>query len=136
MDKQVPVSVKQLRIFGLALSAVIVFWSFIFNYWLGNVIAALLASMAFIAPGSLNRFYDFWLKFITIINKIISTSLMSLVFIMVITPTALIGRLVGHDMLRNKTTLQGSPADLYPFLSWFRWNVNTRTPCILRATLQ
>lgn len=111
------VDVKQFRLFGLILSAVICFWlSFAYlrtsntnsMLWVGYVIPLGLALAALIKPNSLSGIFKIWIYIAETLNKVVVYSLMGIIFFLLITPTALVRRLLGYDELHNKDGLKDS----------------------------
>ncbi len=108
---------KQLRIFGLALSAAITFWLVIYcwlsqtdllTFWPVWLVIILLTDFALFKPAWLAGLFRVWMIFAEWLNRIITYSLLGSIFFVLITPIAWLRRLSGHDALRNKKYLPGS----------------------------
>ena len=113
----ISVNQRQLRIFGLLLSLVICAWvSYFFIksassdsiWWVGYFPAAGLALLALLKPNALKGFFKLWMRIVEALNKILSDILMTIVFICIITPSALIRRLTGHNALFNDDFIMNS----------------------------
>ena len=63
---------------------------------------ALLASVGLIAPRSLKHVYLGWMAFALVLGMIVSTTLLTLFFYLVITPIGLAARVFGKDFLERK----------------------------------
>lgn len=95
--------------FGLLFSFIFLLGAiyFYFNYNIGLFIILLLISLIFLF---LSYFYSkilyypnlIWMTLAVILSKIINPIVMSVIFYLIITPTGLVGRLIGRDELRLK----------------------------------
>ena len=101
---------KGLRDFGLITGALFVLifglllpWKFDWQWpvwpW---VLFALLATMAFAAPMSLNPVYRVWMRFGHFMGSIISRIILGLVFFLVVTPIGLMMRATGKDPMHRQ----------------------------------
>ena len=70
-------------------------------YWSFGVAAAFLAA-AFFAPRALAPLNRLWFRFGLLLHAIINPLIMGLLFYLVVTPTGLVMRLSGKDLLRLK----------------------------------
>ncbi len=108
---------KQLRLFGLALSAAILFWLLVYCWitktdllspwpvWLAIIF---LADFALFKPEWLSGVFKIWMQFVNILNLFITYSLLGSIFILLVTPIAWVRRLFGHNALSNKDFLPDS----------------------------
>jgi Saxitoxin biosynthesis operon protein SxtJ len=101
-------TIKELRLFGLLLAIVIVFWLLIYwaskgialiSLWPGLATALLLAAIAIIYPRWLKRPYLYWMKGAHWLNRLVTATTLACCFFVIITPTALIKRALGHDSI-------------------------------------
>ena len=83
------------------------------SFWRGGtwwpyalVVAAAFGGFALAAPGVLAPLNKLWLKFGLLLHHIINPLVMGLLFFGVITPMALIVRLLGKDLLRLRFDAQ------------------------------
>ena len=101
---------KGLRDFGLITGALFVLifglllpWKFEWQWpiwpW---VLFAVLASMAFVAPMTLNPVYRVWMRFGHFMGGIISRIILGFVFFLVVTPIGLIMRATGKDPMHRQ----------------------------------
>jgi len=98
---------KGLRQFGLILGGVLALvfgcllpWSWELEqqpnvWWIGAGIAA--AIWALLAPDSLRGFYMRWMRVAMAIGHVVNTLILAIVYFIVITPMALVMRLMGKD---------------------------------------
>jgi len=99
-----------LRKFGLTTGAIVAGLFGIFFPWLLEagiilwpwVIFGLLSIMALIAPMSLGPVYQGWMRFGLFMSRFTTPLIMGLVFFIVITPVALIMKLIGRDPMARK----------------------------------
>lgn len=76
---------------------------------LGLIVAALIAALLTVIKSKLlTPFNKLWFLLGELLGKIISPILLGVIFFLIITPTALIGRLLGRDELRLKRKTQSS----------------------------
>ncbi len=115
--KTVQHSDKQLRLFGLLLSCVIIFWCSIalWKQYLAlptsmvlYAAALLLASTAIIKPGLLNSFHHYWLRVFSWFNKILTWTSLLIAFFLIITPVAIIKRTLGSNPVHSPETMPNS----------------------------
>lgn len=109
----------QLQLFGFSLSVVISFWISVYLYFrvepfsLVSMLlyfpAALIATLVLFKPFALRPVYQYWTLVVEFINKIITWFLMSLIFFLLITPVALVWRVMGKSIefsgVKNKTNV-------------------------------
>jgi len=101
---------KGLREFGLLMAAVIGVLFGIFFPWLFGkgwplwpwIIAAAFALPALVWPDALKPVYHVWMRFGLVLHKIMTPLILSIVFFLVFTPTALVLKLFGKDAMRRK----------------------------------
>jgi Saxitoxin biosynthesis operon protein SxtJ len=96
------------RSFGYVFAAVFALIGLYPLWWLQSprlwslVIAATFALFAFLFPHLLHPLNRAWLAFGRLLHKIVSPLVMGAVFFLVVTPTALIMRLRGRDLLSRR----------------------------------
>ena len=99
---------KELRLFGLLLAGVILFWSFIYwvskeidllSLWPVFAVVSALATVAIIRPLWLSGFYCYWVKGASWLNRLITGITLGCCFFVIITPIALIRRAIGHNAI-------------------------------------
>ena len=99
---------KELRLFGLLFAGVIVFWLFIYRVstdtaiirlWPGFAIASSLAAIAVIRPLWLTGLFVYWIKVVHWLNRLITAITLTCCFFVIITPVALIRRILGHNAI-------------------------------------
>jgi hypothetical protein len=98
---------KKLRSFGLLLGAVFCILALIgmFKNWAQPgtisfaIIALLLITVGWLKPGYLRSFYRLWMLAAAILGWIMARFLLGILFYCVITPTGIIGKLVGKRFL-------------------------------------
>jgi len=109
-DKIPELDEEGLRKFAFTFAAIIVVLlglliPLIFGYsypkwpWL---LAAILSVWACLAPSTLNPFYNLWMRFGLIMNRITTPIILGIVFFLVFTPVAFFMRLAGRDKLLLK----------------------------------
>jgi len=99
-----------LRRFGLTTGIIVaVLFGLFFPWLLGHtvplwpwVLCGILAIWALLAPTSLRPVYRIWMRFGLIMSRITTPIIMSVVFYVVITPTAIIRRLLRKDSMGRK----------------------------------
>jgi hypothetical protein len=100
---------KGLREFGLTTGAVVVAIFGLFFPWLLEldwpvwpwVIAAPLWFLALIHPLSLRRIYRVWMRFGLLASRIMTPLVLGIVFFVMISPMAMIRRLMGKDPMQR-----------------------------------
>lgn len=100
---------KGLREFGLTTGAAVVIIFGLFLPWVLGldwplwpwVIAALLWSLAMVYPLSLRRVYRGWMRFGLLANRVMTPLVLGIVFFVMISPMAMIRRLMGKDPLHR-----------------------------------
>ena len=101
---------KGLRSFGVTTGAIVaVLFGLFFPWLLGHamplwpwVLFGTLAVWALAAPASLRPVYRVWMRFGLLMNRITTPVILSLVFFLVITPTAFIRRRLGKDSMARR----------------------------------
>ena len=68
------------------------------------IIAFTFLLISFLKPELLNRLNKIWSEFGILLGKIISPIVMAFVFFVIITPMAILMRLIGKDLLNKKIT--------------------------------
>jgi len=110
MTNQIPELDKSgLRQFGLTTGAIVAgLFGIVFPYLLDVswplwpwLVFAVLASWALIAPSSLRRVYQGWMRFGMLLGKITTPIIMTLLFLITILPGALLLRLFRKDPMRR-----------------------------------
>ena len=96
------------RAFGLTFAVVFAALAG-FSVWRGggswpytSCAAAVFALLAMVAPSLLAPLNRVWLKFGLLLHKVTSPLILGLMFFLVVTPTALVLRLLGKDLLHLK----------------------------------
>ena len=101
---------KGLRGFALVSSGLIVGGFGLLLPWLLNVgwptwpwiLAAILTTIGFVTPMSLQQVYRLWMLFGILLSKITNPIIMGLVFFLMITPIGLVRRLLSSDPMARK----------------------------------
>ena len=101
---------RELRQFGLTTGAIVLVLFAGFFPWVLErpiplwtlVVGGVLIAWGLIAPASLKPVYRGWMTFGLLMSKVTTPVLMTLIFIVVIFPAALILRVLGKDPLRRK----------------------------------
>ena len=101
---------KGLREFGLVTGGIIAGLFGLFFPWLLEraipawpwIVFGILGVWGLVAPMSLNPVYRTWMKFGLMLSKIMTPLIMGIVFFVVITPVALVLKIVGHDPMARK----------------------------------
>ena len=99
-----------LRQFGITTGVIVAGLFGVFFPWLLNlgfvlwpwVLCGILALMGLVAPMSLRPVYKVWMRFGLMMSRFTTPLIMGLVFFLVITPVALIMKLLGKDPMRRK----------------------------------
>ena len=99
-----------LRKFGLTTGIIFaVLFGFVLPWiWGGElhkwplVVGGILCSLALIAPRSLFGFYKVWMSIALVLGWLNSRIILGLVFILMVTPMALVMRLMGKDPMQRK----------------------------------
>jgi hypothetical protein len=99
-----------LRKFGLTTGGIVAVLFGVFFPWLLKagfvlwpwVLFALLAIMGLVAPMSLRPVYHGWMRFGLFMSRFTTPLIMGLVFFLVITPAALVMKVLGKDPMRRK----------------------------------
>jgi hypothetical protein len=66
------------------------------------IVGAVLCSLALIAPRSLAPFYSLWMRLALVLGWINSRIILSLIFGIIVTPMAIVMRLLGKDPMTRK----------------------------------
>jgi Saxitoxin biosynthesis operon protein SxtJ len=101
---------KGLREFGLTTGGLFAsLFGLFFPWMLGRpspywplVLGGLLVLWALLAPTSLRQPYQLWMRFALLLSRLTTPVLMSLIFFLVITPTALLLRIVAYDPMARR----------------------------------
>jgi len=101
---------KGLREFGLTTGGIFAsLFGLVFPWVLGRpyplwpwVLGGLLVVWAGVAPASLRGPYRLWMRGAMLLSRVTTPVLMSVIFFLVITPTALLMRLVAYDPLTRR----------------------------------
>jgi len=112
--KQLKTGTRELRNFGVLVGAVFAALGLLFllrgkaryPYFLAPGILLLVFGAAF--PRTLKQIYVAWMCLAIVLGFIVSTVILTLFFILVITPIGLAARLLGKDFLRLKLDRRGS----------------------------
>ena len=99
-----------LRQFGITTGVIVAGLFGVFFPWLLNlgfvlwpwVLCGILALMGLVAPMSLRPVYKVWMRFGLMMSRFTTPLIMGLVFFLVITPVALIFKILGKDPMRRK----------------------------------
>jgi uncharacterized membrane protein len=99
-----------LRQFGITTGVIVAVLFGVFFPWLLEagfvlwpwVLCGLLALMGLVAPMSLRPVYQLWMRFGLMMSRFTTPLIMGLVFYLVITPVALIMKVLGKDPMRRK----------------------------------
>jgi MFS family permease len=117
---------KGLRSFGIATGVILAAIFGLFFPWLLDrpiprwpwVIAGALVLMGLAAPMALNPVYKIWMRFGLLMSRIMTPIIMGIVFYVVITPVALLVKLLGKDAMRRRlerdTATYRIPSDPIP----------------------
>ena len=104
---------KGLREFGLVTGAIVaglfgVFFPWVFDFPLADwpvwpwVVFAVAGTWGLVAPMSLRPVYRLWMRFGLVISRITTPVIMTAVFFTIITPVALLWKLIGKDAMHRK----------------------------------
>jgi MFS family permease len=117
---------KGLRSFGITTGVILAAIFGLFFPWLLDrpiprwpwVIAGALVLMGLAAPMALNPVYKIWMRFGLLMSRIMTPIIMGIVFYVVITPVALLVKLLGKDAMRRRlerdTATYRIPSDPIP----------------------
>lgn len=104
-------TVKQLRQFGLSLGFVVFFWQSIYFYFREEPLvlfsfgaylpSASLLLLALIIPNSLRGLFHYWMLIVELLNKLLTWFTMSVVYFVIITPVALLRRVMGKSIVTS-----------------------------------
>jgi len=106
--RELKTGIRELRNFGLLVGAVLVALGLLFllrgkaryPYFLAPGVLLLLFGAVF--PRALKYIYFAWMSLAIVLGFVVSTLILTLFFILVITPIGLTARLLGKDFLRLK----------------------------------
>ena len=112
--KELKTGIRELRNFGLLVGAVLVALGVLFlmrgkaryPYFLAPGVLLLFFGAVF--PRALKYIYLAWMSLAIVLGFFVSTLILTLFFILVITPIGLAARLLGKDFLRLKLDRRGS----------------------------
>ena len=101
---------RGLRKFALMTGAIVGVLFGLFFPWLLDralplwpwVVTAVLGGWGLLAPASLRPVYRAWMRFGLLLNRIVSPLILGIVFFLVVTPAALIMKLVHRDSMSRK----------------------------------
>ena len=111
MPQEIPeLDRKGLREFGLVTGGILVLLFGLFFPWLLGrpfpywpwVLGGLLTIWALLAPTTLRRFYQLWMRLALVLSRVTTPIIMSLVFFLVITPIGFIMRIRGYDPMARR----------------------------------
>ena len=99
-----------LRQFGITTGIIVAVLFGVFFPWLLEagfvlwpwVLCGLLALMGLVAPMSLRPVYKIWMRFGLMMSRFTTPLIMGLVFFLVITPVALVMKIMGRDPMKRK----------------------------------
>ena len=99
-----------LRQFGITTGVIVAVLFGLFFPWLLEagfvlwpwVLCGLLALMGLVAPMSLRPVYKIWMRFGLMMSRFTTPLIMGLVFFLVITPVALVMKIMGRDPMKRK----------------------------------
>lgn len=106
--RQLPMTPRDLRRFGLLVGGVLAalgVWLWLRQHPAGPWLAApgvLLMLLGAVVPGCLRGIYRVWMGLALVLGLVMSTILLTLFFLLVITPLGLGARLFGKDDLRRR----------------------------------
>ena len=107
---------QELRKFGLTTGAIFavlfgfvlpLIWRVDAHRW-PLVIGAVLCSVALISPRSLAPFYNIWMRIALILGWLNSRIILGVIFLLVVTPMALVMKLFGKDPMQRKLEAEKS----------------------------
>ncbi len=101
---------RGLREFGLLTGAILAGLFGLFFPWVLNaafplwpwLVAGGLGAWALVSPGTMRPIYRGWMKFGLLLSRITTPIILGLVFFVVITPVALVMKLIGRDAMARK----------------------------------
>ena len=101
---------KGLRQFGLVTGGILAGLFGLFFPWLLEhaypywpwIVGGVLALWALVIPQTLRGFYRKWMQFALLLSRITTPLIMGVVYLLVITPAALIMRLIGSDPMARR----------------------------------
>jgi len=112
------VTLSQLRIFGISLSIAISFWLSFYLYFRDDALVlmsllfyslpALVLLFAVFKPDALRIIFKYWMLAVEALNKLLTWFTMSIVFFVIITPIALVRRVMGKSVVSSNKRLNSS----------------------------
>lgn len=116
MHSEIPqLSDKELQKFGFLLAGLLILvfgmlLPYLRDWELPNyyciAIGVLIATWALVRPASMRGFYNTWMRIAMVIGNIVNSAILAIVYFLVITPMAMVMRLIGKDPMNrnwNKT---------------------------------
>jgi len=110
--KKIPADRRALRNFGLLMAGVLLlagswlWWQGAASWpWMTGA-SALLAVIGLAVPATLRPFYKAWMILALILGWIMTRVILTLVYYLVLTPNALLGRAFGEQFLQLKTSTE------------------------------
>lgn len=106
--KNIPKSNKDIKSFGITIGIILFIISGLLMYYnkdayqLIAIIASTFIGLGLIIPVMLKPFYFVWMTFAAILGWVMTRIILSLVFYLIITPIALLTKLLGEDFLALK----------------------------------
>jgi predicted membrane protein len=105
-----PLSKKELREFGLLFSVLLILLLGLLIPWITKhsfpqwpwIVAAIVTTLALVAPKSLQPFYTLWMKVGLVLGWIQTRIILGFVFYVVLLPTGLIAKCFRDDPLQRK----------------------------------
>lgn len=108
MIDAIPTGPREWRKFGLlflvvfALVAAYLFWKGASWWWVVDVLAAVFGVTGLVAPSLLRYPYQWWMQFAAVLGWVNTRILLTLFFVLVLTPVGLVMKLIGRDALGRK----------------------------------
>jgi len=113
MHNEIPqLNDKELQKFGFLLAGLLILffgmllpysweWAQLPNYyWI--TLGVLVAIWALVSPASMRGFYNAWMRVAMVIGNIVNSVILAIVYFLVITPMAIVMRLIGKDPMNRK----------------------------------
>ena len=106
--KNIPNSNKDIRSFGITIGIILIIISGLLMYYnkeiyqIIGIIALTFVGLGLIIPVVLKPLYFVWMTFAAILGWVMTRVILSLVFYLIITPIALLTKLLGEDFLALK----------------------------------
>ena len=108
MIDAIPTGPREWRKFGLlfmgvfALLAGYLFWKGHANWWVGVVLSVVFGGTGLVAPAALRLPHAWWMKFAGLLGWVNTRILLTLFFVLVLTPIGVVMRLFGRDLLGRR----------------------------------